>query len=330
MKETVDPYGITFAPTAYTFNKAVVKIMNHFKWKRAALVYDYSGEGGLYVKFADILEQMADFKITGIGAISTEEEMSLVNVNQDVREKIKRLQDLDTKIFIGAFDSRGAALVFCELFKMNNFGPESVWILHPDAGSVNDWDFHAAVERRKNKTGTCTKEEYEKAAEGVFILDKHILYRTDDKTVTSSGLSLRQVFDMAGVGALSDTSKIRMTTAFDTMWAILLALKESSAALPHSLPLEHNVESFLGSSKITETIQSKLREVSFEGLTGLVSFTENEERGGILVIRQYQGRQADDHKLILYAGEWTGKNDQAKNYTSDQRRPTRTLCDFGV
>lgn len=144
---------------------------------------------------------------------------------------------------------------------MNNFGPESVWILHPDAGSVDRWDSFAAVERRKNKTGTCTKEECEKAAEGVFILDKYILYRTDDKT------SLRQVFDMAGVGALSDTSKIEMTTAFDTMWAILLALKESSAALPHSLPLEYNVENFLGWPQITETIESKLREVSFEGRT---------------------------------------------------------------
>ena len=77
---------------------------------------------------------------------------------------------------------------------------------------------------------------------------------------------------MAGVGALSESEKVEMTTAFDTMWAILLALKESSAALPHSLPLERNVERFLGISKITETIESKLREVSFEGLTVTLIF----------------------------------------------------------
>lgn len=59
MMEKVDPYGITFAPTAYTFNKAIVKIMNHFKWKRAALVYDYLEKGGLYLKvrFAVVVTQ---------------------------------------------------------------------------------------------------------------------------------------------------------------------------------------------------------------------------------------------------------------------------------
>lgn len=63
-----------------------------------------------------------------------------------------------------------------------------------------------------------------------------------------------------------------MTTAFDTMWAILLALKESSVALPHGLPLEYNVERFLGSANITNTIELKLREVSFEGLTVTLIF----------------------------------------------------------
>lgn len=59
---------------------------------------------------------------------------------------------------------------------------------------------------------------------------------------------------MVGVGALSETKEIEMTTAFDTMWVILLALKESSAALFHNLPLEYNVKSFLGTTTITETI----------------------------------------------------------------------------
>ena len=58
-----------------------------------------------------------------------------------------------------------------------------------------------------------------------------------------------------------------MTTAFDTMWAVMLALKEASAVLPSDESLEYNVKNLLGSSTVTRTIESKLRNVSFEGLT---------------------------------------------------------------
>ena len=62
-----------------------------------------------------------------------------------------------------------------------------------------------------------------------------------------------------------------MTIAFDTMWGVMLALKESSKELPNSMPLEENVKSFLGNARITKTIELKLRNVSFEGLTVVCS-----------------------------------------------------------
>ena len=62
-----------------------------------------------------------------------------------------------------------------------------------------------------------------------------------------------------------------MTIAFDTMWGVMLALKESSKELPNSMPLEQNVKRFLGNTRITKTIELKLRNVSFEGLTVICS-----------------------------------------------------------
>lgn len=73
------------------------------------------------------------------------------------------------------------------------------------------------------------------------------------------------------MGALSKSQKIKMTIAFDTMWGVMLALKESSKELPNSMPLEQNVKSFLGNARITKTIELKLRNVSFEGLTVICS-----------------------------------------------------------
>ena len=50
VSELEDPYACTFAPTAFAFNAANFRLMDYFKWKRAAIVYDFLDEGGLYVK----------------------------------------------------------------------------------------------------------------------------------------------------------------------------------------------------------------------------------------------------------------------------------------
>jgi len=73
---------------------------------------------------------------------------------------------------------------------MDLYGPEFVWILHPDAGTIEDWYSLAEMARRRtnNKTETCTKEQYQKAADGAFIFDKNISYRSDENTATASGL----------------------------------------------------------------------------------------------------------------------------------------------
>lgn len=73
---------------------------------------------------------------------------------------------------------------------MGLYGPEFVWILHPDAGTVDEWYDLAEDERieSKNRTKTCTKEQFQKAADGAFIFEKNILYRSDENTTTASGL----------------------------------------------------------------------------------------------------------------------------------------------
>ena len=73
---------------------------------------------------------------------------------------------------------------------MGLYGAEFVWILHPNAGTVDDWYNIAEHERKKskNKTKSCTKEQFQKAADGAFIFEKNILYRSDENTTTASGL----------------------------------------------------------------------------------------------------------------------------------------------
>lgn len=74
---------------------------------------------------------------------------------------------------------------------------------------------------------------------------------------------------MKGFENKKESKKIEFTTAFDTMWSIMLALKEANA---EELPLEYNVEHFFGDDTISKTIVSKLGNVSFEGLTVIVLY----------------------------------------------------------
>ena len=71
---------------------------------------------------------------------------------------------------------------------MGLFGPDFVWILHPNAGNVDQWALYADVERLKNRSGLCIKEQYQRVAERIFILDENIIYRSDENTTTASGL----------------------------------------------------------------------------------------------------------------------------------------------
>ena len=50
-----DLYEFKFAPTAFAFNAANFRLMDYFNWKRAAIVYDFLGTGGLYVKVWPIM-----------------------------------------------------------------------------------------------------------------------------------------------------------------------------------------------------------------------------------------------------------------------------------
>ena len=66
------------------------------------------------------------------------------------------------------------------------YGPEYVWILNPEAGTVDRWAELHEFESRKNKS-VCTKEEFEVVANRTFLLAGNDL-RSDNDTKTDSGL----------------------------------------------------------------------------------------------------------------------------------------------
>ena len=76
--------------------------------------------------------------------------------------------------------------IFLQLYRMGMYGPEYVWILSPEAGTVDHWAELHQLESRKNQP-FCTKEELEVVANKTFLLAGNDL-RPDNDTKTDSGL----------------------------------------------------------------------------------------------------------------------------------------------
>ena len=74
---------------------------------------------------------------------------------------------------------------------MGMYGPEFVWILNPNAGTVDEWIFHVDNAKRKIQNETqkqlCNKMQYQKALNRAFTF-KALMIREDDNFTTSSNL----------------------------------------------------------------------------------------------------------------------------------------------
>ena len=70
---------------------------------------------------------------------------------------------------------------------MGMYGPEYVWILNPEAGTVDRWARLNHFESKKERLSFCTKEEFEVVANRTFLLAGNDL-RSDHDTKTDSGL----------------------------------------------------------------------------------------------------------------------------------------------
>lgn len=76
---------------------------------------------------------------------------------------------------------------------MGMYGPEFVWILNPNTGTVDDWLVYAnrTIDKIEDYVETqeqiCTREQYQKALNRAFTF-KALMIRKDENFTTSSNL----------------------------------------------------------------------------------------------------------------------------------------------
>ncbi|XP_068724834.1 gamma-aminobutyric acid type B receptor subunit 1-like isoform X2 [Montipora capricornis] len=178
------------------------------------------------------------------------------------------------------------------------YGPEYVWILNPDAGSIEDWVRLANLQAEKNQSGvpTCTREQFEVVVNRTFLLAKTGL-RRDDNTKTDSGLTLKEF--MKKMINTTKTDKEIAALSFDVMWAVLTALKNTY----EEYPLENNTKEN-ESPQFTLNLKKQIQNLSFEGLTGPMSFDDGKVIERTTLLQQYQ----DGGKKLVDVGRHQSRN----------------------
>ena len=92
---------------------------------------------------------------------------------------------------------------------MGMYGPEFVWILNPNVGTVDEWVIYASNTKNKVETQEqlCNKTQYQKALNRAFTF-KALMIREDDNFTTSSNLVRIFFFVNAAPSVRSDINSI--------------------------------------------------------------------------------------------------------------------------
>ncbi|EDO41841.1 predicted protein [Nematostella vectensis] len=276
---------ISASPSMSAVIEAKVSFISRFSWSRVGILYDYRRVDGFFTLFKDyLLTSLRNHGITTTGEVGIDpSNPDLQSAKTFIREKLISLMVENTKIFLAEVDSFGALVLFCEIYKLNLHQANNVWLLNPLAGSVDDWlTWYNSTEH--GQLVSCPSEAIRTAANGAFVFDKQIIRRDNIRTV--SGLYATdypaKLVQMAKAGEGTSASKLQTSAyGFDAFWAIVTALDQL-----HQRGV--NLDTTTANMTIlTSNIIQQLNNVSFQGLTGPVSFTDN-QRNGIIAIKQFQ------------------------------------------
>ncbi|XP_070150184.1 uncharacterized protein Gaba-b-r3 isoform X2 [Polyergus mexicanus] len=284
----------TVAPDS-SHNPARIALIKHFGWDTVTAL---SQTGDMYsLAVNDLVTELEQANITCTATITFAE--------NDYKEQLRTLKELDTRIIIGSFSPQLAQRVFCEAWKLGMHGGDYAWILPGDTadslGMTNDW-----------RVGECSPSQLSQTLDGLIIVRSHATVVGDE--ISDSGLtSAKFTSELVNRGVAH--SKFAGQT-YDAVWAMALALAKTEVLLNRQ---NESMAWYTHTKKdLTYRLLEQLKLLHFIGVSGPVSF-DDADRVGITAFDQMQGDiikriaiyTPEDGKLIMncpgcVATRWPG------------------------
>ncbi|KAK2579529.1 hypothetical protein KPH14_010832 [Odynerus spinipes] len=275
----------TVAPDS-SHNSARIALIKHYGWDTVTAL---SQTGDMYsLAVNDLVTELEQANITCTATITFAE--------NDYKEQLRTLKELDTRIIIGSFSPRLAPRVFCEAWKLGMHGGDYAWILPGDtidlSGMTNDW-WQSGPEE-------CSPSQLSQTLDGLIIVKSHGIVLGGE--ISSSGLTSREfTSELAKRGVTH--SKFAAQT-YDAVWAMALALANTETILNR---MNKSMAQYAHTRKdLIQHLLEQLKLLHFIGVSGPVSF-DGADRVGITAFYQMQGHvirriaifTPEDGKLIM-------------------------------
>ncbi|CAG2186359.1 GABBR [Mytilus edulis] len=217
-------------------------------------------------------------KILEENKITIKRSVSFNTKETEISSKILELQRADIRVIIGGFSEVAARKVFCQAYKHGMFGSRFVWILIKE--TVERW-WEASNDTE------CTVAELQLATEGYFIVTSLNTFNNNQMSVSNitADKFLTDYKSINGTVPLSPYA----TSAYDTVWTMALTIKETLRHWKENSS-SHNISQFDydDGEYIMADLRRVMQNLSFDGLSGPISF-QGPDRRGISVVSQNQG-----------------------------------------
>ncbi|XP_043240223.1 gamma-aminobutyric acid type B receptor subunit 2-like isoform X2 [Amphibalanus amphitrite] len=203
-------------------------------------------------------------------------------------DQLEKLKAKDVRIVLGSFDESWARRIFCEARRVGMFGRRYQWLL---VGLYSErwWERDQfAGPEPADPAERCSPEDVVPALQGAVLTD--VLHLSNSRRRVISGMTASEYKKQYDHVRGKDYSRFH-GYAYDGIWAIASALHQVTWRIRHNqspLPSWANLSDFRYQDERWETVlKSALNDISFEGVTGSVKFSENERRG-FVVLKQFR------------------------------------------
>ncbi|GAU88441.1 hypothetical protein RvY_01140-2 [Ramazzottius varieornatus] len=279
-------------PSANLNNPAYVQLFKHYGWKKINIIQEAEE---VFVSSVENLESLC--KQAGIDIVTRQSFL------KDPAEAVRNLNRSDARIIVGLFYETPARKVFCEAYKNNLYGKRVVWLI---IGWYADNWFQV-----DDKSINCTAEHLQTALEGHLTAES--LIKNLNNVTTLSGMTTNDFFDQ--LRPRLDKSPehtpgyVESPLAYDAVWAIALAFNKSIQELAK---FGKRLEDFTYSDEFTaRVIYESMQNVTFEGVSGRVSFTSEGDR---IAPTQLEQMQDGIYKVLGYYDPFKDQIDWSTKY----------------
>ena len=249
------------------FNEAVMELMETFDWRLVNVIHD-----SLDIYFTTTAQDFIH-RLKSSNDLLTQ---TAISIPTDISIAIDNLRSEGGRIVYGSVTIPQAAKIMCEAHKRGFVWPAYAYIFH-------EHSLEELIEEVMEKPAdiSCNVREITEASEGIFSLQFKL--EIDNETVLESGLTygnykelyLQRLADFASQSNMNLTDNSYANVMYDQVWAFALALNGSVKVLDsRNLTLDRYR---FGHATVSDIIQEKLANLSFQGASGLMQFNHNKE-----------------------------------------------------